>query len=52
MIKAPKHDQSRLHDEEWLVSEQSSKGDVEALAPKGPYRGKDITGLPKISQQS
>jgi hypothetical protein len=29
-----------------LVSKQTSKGTVEALARKGPYQGKDVAGLP------
>ena len=42
MSKPPKGNQSLLCDEEWLVSGQTSKGIIEALALEGPRQGKDI----------
>lgn len=37
---------SHLHDQERLVSKQTSKWIVEVLAPEGPCRGKDVARLP------
>jgi hypothetical protein len=45
-MKPPKDNQLHLRDEEKLVSEQTSKGTVEALARKGPRQDKDIARLP------
>ena len=42
---------SRLRDEERLVSEQTSKGTVEALARDEPCGGKDIVGFPRLAGQ-
>lgn len=35
-----------------LVSRQTRKGTFEALARVGPHLGKDVSGLPQISQQA
>ena len=49
--KLAKDNQSCLCDEERLVSEQTSKGTVEALIREGPHWGKDVAGCPRSANK-